>query len=216
MAKEKFDRSKPHVNIGTINYTDTLIDTAGQLVAEDDASADGESILLAMSAPASSSPETATVAFPFDTDFVFDPSTNGAAVSIDFQLDVMANMVDGTPDVNVSLAILQGGKAFVASRAGLPSVDGGDTAWSTLGQTGLVAADFLAADRTTSRVDFGQPFQFSYAFTSEYSGTALNVNLGLDNLLVEITTVPEPTTIALAAAMGASLLWRRWWGGNES
>jgi hypothetical protein len=43
----------------------------------------------------------------------------------------------------------------------------------------------------------------------------LSVDLGLDNMLVEITTIPEPTTIALAVAMGASLLWHRWWSGDE-
>ena len=156
------------------------------------------------------------MAFPFDSDFAFDPGTNGAAVSIDFQLDVLANIVSGTPDVDVTLAILQGGKAFVASPpGGTPSVDSGDTTWTHLSRSGLVEVEFRAADSTADRVDFSQPFQFGYAFTAEYASTGLNVDLGLDNLQVEITTVPEPTTIALACAMGASLLWRRWWSGDE-
>jgi len=216
MAKEKFDRSKPHVNIGTVNYTGTLVDTAGQLTAEDDASPDEESMVLTFSAPASSVPETATVAFPFDSDFVFDPNSSGPAVSIDFQLDVLANVLSGTPDVDITLAILQGGKSFVASRAGgSPSVDSGDTDWTNVGQTGLVANEFQAVDGGSDRVDFSQAFQFAYAFSGEYSSMALSVDLGLDNLHVEITTIPEPTTIALAFAMGASLLWHRWWNGDD-
>lgn len=215
MAKEKFVRDKPHVNIGTFNYTGTIVDTAGTLVAEDDASLDGESMVLTFGAPASSALETATVAFPFDSDFVFDPNTSEPAVSIDFQLDVLANAVSGTSQVDVTLAILQNGNSFLASRAGLPSVDSGDATWTPLGQSDLLASEFQAVDGGPDLVDFSQSFQFGYAFTGHYSTTALNVDLGLDNLLVEITTVPEPTTIALAFAMGASLLWHRWWNSND-
>ena len=216
MAKEKFERTKPHVNIGTLNYTEKLIDTAGQLTAEDDASADQESMVLTFSAPASSAPHTATVAFPFDTDFVFDPNSSGPALSIDFQLDVLANALSGTPQVDITLAILQSGKSFIASRAGgSPSVESGDTDWTNLGQTGLLADEFQAVDGGSDRVDFSQAFQFGYAFTGNYSSAALSVDLGLDNMLVEITTIPEPTTIALAVAMGAALLWDRWWHGDE-
>ncbi len=216
MAKEKFDRSKPHVNIGTINYTKILRDETGLLTAEDDASTDGESVVLTFSAPASSAPETATVAFPFDTDFVFDPNSSGPALSIDFQLDVLANALSGTPEVDITLALLQSGKSFIASRAGgSPSVDSGDTNWTNVGQSGLLADEFLAVDGGPDRVDFSQTFQFGYAFTGNYSATALSVDLGLDNMLVEITTIPEPTSIALAFAMGTALLWNRWWNGDD-
>jgi hypothetical protein len=156
------------------------------------------------------------VAFPFDTDFVFDPNSSGPAQSIDFQLDVLANALSGTPQVDITLAILQSGKSFIASRAGgSPSVESGDTDWTNLGQTGLLADEFQAVDGGSDRVDFSQAFQFGYAFTGNYSSAALSVDLGLDNMLVEITTIPEPTTIALAVAMGASLVWNRWWHGDE-
>lgn len=215
MAKEKFVRDKPHLNIGTLSFTKTLVDTAGQLTAEDDASTDEESMVLTFSAQASSAPQTATVAFPFDTDFVFDPNASGPADSIDFQLDVLTYALRGAPQVDVTLAILQDGESFLASRAGSPSVDSGDTNFTTLGQSDLMAGEFQAVDGGPHPVDFSQTFQFGYAFTGHYSTTALRVDLGLDNMQVEITTVPEPATIALAFAMGASLLWHHWWNGDD-
>lgn len=213
MAKEKFVRSKPHVNVGTIGQT--VLDTSGNLQV-DDSGSDTEgnlapSSVLTFSAPASSSSETATVAFPIDTDFVFDPNSSGPAVSIDFQFDVLTS-ISGTPEIDVTLAIVQGGKSFIASHVGgSPSVDNSTAAWATVGQTGLLPEEFSEVGGGPDRVDFGQPFQFGYAFTSHYSTTALSVELGLDNMQVEITTIPEPTTIALAFAMGAALLWHRWW-----
>ena len=83
-----------------------------------------------------------------------------------------------------------------------------------MGQTGLLPGEFSEVGGG-GRVDFSQPFQFGYAFTGDYSTTALSVELGLDNMHVEITTVPEPTTIAMVCAMGAALLWHRWWNGDE-
>lgn len=221
MAKEKFVRNKPHVNIGTTGYTKTLVDTAGQLtIGEDGAESSGNpapSSLLSMSAPMSSAPQTAIVAFPIDDYFRFDPISSGPALSIDFQLDVLPLAVGGTDHVDITLAILQDNEAFIVSRAGgSPSVDGAETDWTTLGQADLLPENFLPVDGGTERVDFNEPFQFGYAFTGEYSTTALAVELGLDNMQVEITTVPEPTSIAMAVAMGAALLWSRWWGGDEN
>lgn len=215
MAKEKFERTKPHVNVGTVNNTQTLLDETGQLTADDFEDAVGgnpsPSVLIEIDAPASSVPQSATVAYPIDTDFAFDPATNGAAVSLDFQLEVLPSSIVGTPDIDVSLAIIQG-EAFVATRVGspLPSVDGSEAEWTQLGMTGLRAEDFIAVDGDGDRPDFGRPFQFGYAFLGEYSTTALSVELGLDNMEVEITTVPEPNSIMLAATMGAAVLWNRW------
>jgi hypothetical protein len=220
MAKEKFERTKPHLNVGTIGHTQKLQDTAGQLTVDDSGSDTAgnpaPSSVLTFGAPVSSTPETATVGFPVDTDFVFDPNSSGPALSIDFQLDVLANTLSGTPQIDITMAILQDGKSFIASRAGgSPSVDSGDTNWINLGQTGFLANEFHAVGGGLDRVDFSQAFQFFYAFSGNYSTTALSVDLGLDNMLVEITTIPEPTSIALACAMGAALLWSRLWNGDD-
>ena len=215
MAKEKFERTKPHVNVGTVNNTQTLEDTSGQLVADDFGDETNgnplPSVDLNIDAPAASVPQTATVAYPIDNEFLFDPATNGAAVTLDFQLDVLPANVAGTTSVDITLAIIQG-EPFLATRPGgvLPSIDGTETEWTTLGLTGLQAEDFIPVDGDTDRPDFSRPFQFGYAFSGEYSTTALSVEVGLDNMEVEITTVPEPTSIALAAALGAAFWWNRW------
>jgi len=216
MAKETFDRSKPHVNVGT--NSSTVEDSSGLLLANDLAlSGDGNplpSSLLTFSAPASSSTETATVAFPIDTHFLFDPASSGDAVSLDFQLDVLSSVVGGASDVEIAFTIFQD-EPFLASRSA-GSVDGTETGWTTISQAGLQPQDFLAADGGPERPDFSRPFQFGYAFTGEYSSTALSVELGLDNMQVEITTVPEPSSILLAAAMGATLLWSRWFSNEDN
>ena len=212
MAKEKFVRDKPHVNVGTIGHTATLEDTALALSVDDLGSTIGgnpaPSSVLTFDAPASSFAERATVAFPIDEFFVFDPTSSGDAVSLDFQLDVLSSIVDGTPDVDIAFTILQDEPFVASSSAG--SVDGTETSWTTIGQTGLRVEDFMAVDGGPELPDFSRPFQFGYAFTGEYSTSALSVELGLDNMQVEITTVPEPSSIVLAAAMGVSLWCHRW------
>ena len=215
MAKETFDRSKPHVNIGN---TAILNDTSGSLTASDAASStvgsgDTDSSILMFDASSSLSNETASVAFPIDTFFVFDPSSSGDAVSIDFQLEILPTTVAGTSSVDVAFTIIQD-EPFVASRAA-GSIDGTETDWTSIGQSGLRLEDFQAVDGGPERPDFGRPFQFGYAFTGEYSTSALSVQLGIDNMHVEITTVPEPTSIALAVAMGISLWWNRWWCASD-
>lgn len=214
MAKENFERTKPHVNIG---HTATLEDSARALSVDDPGSeTEGNpapSSVLVFSAPATSSAETATVAFPVDDVFVFDPARSGDAVSFDFQLDVLPSTVDGTPDVEIAFAILQD-EPFIASRSA-GSIDGTESDWTTIGQGGLLVKDFIAVDGGPERPDFSRPFQFGYAFTGKYSTSALSVDLGLDNMFVEITTVPEPSSIMLALAMGVSLWWHRWCSGDE-
>jgi hypothetical protein len=218
MAKETFDRSKPHVNIGTIGHTSTFEDTAGALLVDDTGSETtgnpAPSSVLAFSAPASVSQQTASVAFPIDEYFVFDPTSSGIAESLSFQLDVLSSIVGGTSDVEIAFAIIQDEPFVAALSAG--SVDGTELDWTIISQTGLRVDDFIAVDGGPERPDFSRPFQFGYAFTGEYSSTALSVELGLDNMQVEITTVPEPSTILLAAAMGATLLWSRWFSTDEN
>lgn len=217
MAKETFDRSKPHVNIGTIGHTATFQDTANALFVEDTGSSTAgnpaPSSVLAFSAPASASAETASVAFPIDDVFVFDPASSGNALSIDFRLDIQSTLIAGSPEIEVAFAIVQD-EPFIATRSA-GSLDGTEIGWTTLDQTGLRLEDFVAVDGDADRPDFSRPFQFGYAFTGDYSTSALSVELGLDNMFVEITTIPEPTSLALALAMGATLVWHRWWNRDE-
>jgi hypothetical protein len=212
MAKEKFIRNKPHVNIGTLDFGAIVTDSFGQLSYHDDADSSdagrAPSMLVGFDAPGSSNLESAVVAFPIDSDFLFDPATNGPAISIDVDLEVLPQNILGTTQIDVSLAIIQG-ETFIAT-AGVQSLDGTETDWTTLVQRGLTANDFQAADGGPERPDFSQSFKFGYSFSGEYSSTALDVDLLLDNMTVEITTVPEPTTIGLALSLGAVFVWHRW------
>ena len=224
MAKEKFERTKPHVNVGTNNST--LEDTSGALlvsdsslpVGNDSGSEDAGASVISYSGPGSPTPSieyTASVAFPIDGDFQFDPNSSGPAEWIDFQLEVMPLNVVGTNEVEISLAILQG-ESYVFSRSGESlAIDGTETGWVPLGLSRALPSDFVEADGGGGQPDFSQPFQFGYSFTSEYTNSAIDVDLALDNMLVEITTVPEPTSLVLGAALGASLLWRRWWESDK-
>lgn len=221
MAKEKFERTKPHVNVGTIGHTQTVEDTSGQLAVEDLGSEttgnEAPSSQLIFNAPASSVPETAVVAFPIDDTFVFDPAISGAATSIDYEFDVAVNSLMGDTQLDVALAIIQDGNTFLSLRtAESPTIEVRDPRWTTRAQSGLTDQDFRQVGGDTARVDFSQPFQFGYAFTAEYSSTALNADLGLDNMGVTITTIPEPTSVLLAFAMGATLLWKRWRDGDDT
>lgn len=217
MAKETFERSKPHVNVGTIGHVHVVSDTSGLLTFDDDGSQtvgnDAPSSVVSFEAPMPSTVEFASIAFPIDDEWVFDPNSSGAAESIDFQLDVLPDNVLGTPEIEVTLAIVQG-ESFIATAAGAPTFDGSETDWTTLFQRNLRASDFEAADGGPERPDFSLPFQFGYAFSAEYS-TALDVDMYLDNMTVEITTIPEPTSWALAMSLGAALLWNRWFRSDE-
>ena len=85
-----------------------------------------------------------------------------------------------------------------------------DSLATNLVERDLTAADFQEADGGSGRPDFSQPFQFGYSFSGDYSSTALDVDLLLDNMTVEITTVPEPTSIGLGLSLGAAFVWHRW------
>ena len=212
MAKETFDRSKPHVNIGTVDFGQIATDTSGQLSYSDDVDPTDDFMLVGFDAPASLKSETAAVAFPIDTEFLYDPATSGPALSLDFEPDVISQNIPGTSHIEVSLAIVQD-EPFLAT--GTSFLDGTEIAWTTLVQRNLVADDFRPVDGGLQRPDFSQPFQFGYAFSGEYSSTALDVDLQLDNRTVEITTVPEPTTMGLAFSLGAAYVWHRWFGTKD-
>jgi hypothetical protein len=209
VAKETFDRSKPHVNIGTVSQIVT--DTSGQLtlggVGDELGGNPAPSTKLFFSAPGSGTPQSFAVAYPFDTDFVFDPAISGRGNSIDFQLDVLPTNVTGTANVQVTLAILQD-EVYLATGSGDLVSQGG--AWLTVGDTGLLARDFFEADGGPGQPDFGRVFQFGYAFMGDYASQGLDVELSVDNMNVGITTVPEPMSIAIMLILcGGALLCRR-------
>ena len=132
MAKETFDRSKPHLNVG--NNSQTVDDTSIILLVDDSGSItegnDAPSSVLTFSAPGSASAETATVAFPIDTDFLFDPNSSGPALSIDYSFDVTTS-ISGASELDVMLAIVQNGKSFLATRpTGSPTINNNTAPWA--------------------------------------------------------------------------------------
>jgi hypothetical protein len=96
-----------------------------------------------------------------------------------------------------------------------PSISGPATGWATLRAQGFTASDFQEVDGGLGHPDFGQPFQFGYALTSQTSTQPFHLELGLDNMTVEITTIPEPTSMFLALSLGAAFLWHRWRGDED-
>lgn len=220
MAKEKFERTKPHVNVGTIGHAQGVEGPAGLTVDTVESTSAGnppESYELSVDIPATSAPELATVVIPLDDDFFFRLET-GPAVSLDFSIDVLPATVEGTNDVDVSLAILQHSRFFLARPSSTfdpPSIDGEELQWTSLSAQDLTADEFDAVGGRVGHPDFSQPFQFGYALTSETSSAGQLLELGLDNMVVEITTIPEPSTIGLAVSLGAAYLWHRWRGDDD-
>ena len=202
----KGGKNKVEDTIGTLSIVDTVVDTVGN---------PPPSGLLVFTAPASSTTESWAVAFPIGDEFFYDPAEFGPAVSIDYQLDVLPAAVSGSSDVAITLAVLQDETFVLAPTANSPSVDGSETSWTTLGQTGLRAVDFDAISGSSNIPAFDRPFQFGYLFQGEYSTTGLSVELGIDNMEATINTIPEPTSIVVALAMGATVLWNRWWRNGE-
>ena len=195
------------------------IDTSGQVTLADSVDANignpAPSALLSFDAPLSSTLEYVVVAFPIGDEFLYDPIEFGPASSLDFALDVLAEPVAGTSQVDITLAILQNGFFVASPNPSTPSIDGTEGGWTHLSHTGFEARDFLAVDGSGAIPNFSEPFQFAYAFHASYSSTALSVNLRLDNMEATVNTIPEPTSLGLAIAMGAAVLWYRWWFGEE-
>ena len=192
-----------------------MIDSSGQLTSVHSVSptegAPPPSAVLAFDAPASSAIEQWAVAYPIDDEFVYDPLEFGPAVSIDMQLDVSPNAIGGTSHVNITLALIQDEPFIITPTAESPIVDATTSPWSTLSQTGLQASDFEAVDGGPEIPDFGRPFQFGYLFSGDYSTSGLTVELGIDNMEATVNTIPEPSSITLALAMGTAVLWHRIW-----
>jgi hypothetical protein len=130
-------------------------------------------------------------------------------------LDVLAEPVAGASHVDITLAVLQGDFFIAAPNPSTPSVDGMEGGWTRVSHTGFEARDFLAVDGSGRVPDFSDPFQFSYAFHANYQSTALSVDLRLDNMEATVNTIPEPTSIGLVLAMGAAVLWHRWWNDED-
>jgi hypothetical protein len=201
------------VNVGTIGHI--AQDTSGLLEMQARGSEDignpAPSTLLSLAAPPSSSLEMAAVVHGFDDEFVFD-AMRGAATSIDFQVDVLPQLIVGAADLHVSLAIWQE-EAFLAPAAGgaIPGGAAADT-WLTISGSGLSPADFMPVAGGDRRPDFDRPFQFGISYSADYAATGLDVEIAIDNTFVEITTVPEPTSVVLVVTLGVSLVWQRIFG----
>jgi hypothetical protein len=209
VAKENFQRTKPHVNVGTVSQIVT--DTSGQLTYSGNGDQVGgnpaPSTQLFFSAPGSGSPQSFAVAYPFDTDFVFDPAVSGRLDSMDMYIDILPTQITGTANIEVTLAILQD-EVYIADGSGGSVTQGGG--WLTIGDTGLVASDFFEADGGSGQPDFGRTFQFGYAFMGDYSTQALDVELSVDNMNVGLTTVPEPMAMMVMLLLcGGALMCRR-------
>lgn len=125
---------------------------------------------------------------------------------------MLPQVLEGTSQTHVTFALLQD-EPFVARAAGRPVSS--SAGWVRVSDGGLRPADFSSVDGNTNRPDFSRPFQFGYALTSQYSEGGLDVEIGIDNMRVEITTVPEPTSIVLALSLGVGLLVGRWWRGTD-
>ena len=169
------------------------------------------SAALTFAGPATGIEEYVVVAFPIGDEFVYDPIEFGPATSLDFDLDVLAQPVAGASHIDITMAVVQGELFLAAPNPSTPTVDGTEGAWLTISHTGFQARDFMATDGSGASPDFSEPFQFAYAFHANYATTTLSVDLRLDNMEATVNTIPEPTTIGLAMAMGASFLWHRWW-----
>ena len=195
MARVKFPRDKPHINTGS--NSQSVEDTSGGRLFSVDAESTGDgnpapSSTLDFSAPGGADSQLARVAFPIDSEFQYDPTTFGAVEFIDAELDILSSTLDGTDQVEVSLVVFQRDTFYLADRTPLPIIDSVRPDWQTIEIRGLEHDDFIATGGT-AHPDFSQPFQFGYGFSAEYSTSALQVNLGLDNMLFELTTVPEPS-----------------------
>ena len=196
------------------------IDTSGQATladgVDDLAGNPPPSHVLQINAPASSSTEHVVAAFPIGDEFAYDPIEFGPATSLEFSLDVLAEAVIGTSHVDVTLAVLQDDFFIAPPNPSTPFVNGSEGGWTRLSHSGFEARDFVSVNGDGSVPDFAAPFQFAYAFHSDYSTTALSVDLRLDNMEATVNTVPEPCTgVFVAMALGASVLWRHFWHEDE-
>ena len=110
MAKEKFERTKPHVNVGTIGHVQQIDGPAGLTFDSTESTVTGnppESYLLTIEATSAFASEPTTVVIPIDDEFFFRLGT-GPAESIEFSIDVLPQVFTGSGDLDVSLGILQG------------------------------------------------------------------------------------------------------------
>lgn len=197
----KGGKNKPIDTSGQLTLTDSVDETLGN---------PPPSAVLTFEAPTTGTEEYAVVAFPIGDEFVYDPIEFGPATSLDFAIDVLVEPVAGASHVDITLAVLQGEFFVAAPNTSTPYVDGMEGGWTRFSHTGFESRDFLAVDGSGLAPDFSEPFQFAYAFHTNYLSTALSVELRLDNMEAIVNTIPEPTSLGLAMAMGATVLWHRW------
>jgi hypothetical protein len=202
----KGGKNKPVDTSGQVTMTDSVDESVGN---------PPPSAMLTFDAPATGTEEHVVVAYPIGDEFMYDPIEFGPATSLDFALDVLAEPAAGASHVDITLAVLQGDFFVASPNLSTPYVDSTEGGWIRISHTGFEARDFLAVDGSDAVPDFSEPFQFGYAFHANYSSAALSVDLRLDNMEATVNTIPEPISLGLAMAMGATMLWHRWWYGED-
>ena len=125
---------------------------------------------------------------------VYDPGNQGPIASIITSANLRA-----TGNIPYRPLIFQGGNYFY----GLWAMGVDSTTWTpfAFGTNVLTQARFIGVGAANSlRPDFsaaGQPIQFGFMVDHGTTFSPRNSDLGVDNWVVTITTVPEPTAYAL-------------------
>jgi PEP-CTERM motif len=139
--------------------------------------------------------------------FSYNPGTQGDIISIDASADkdITLSVPPDPSNVfgNAFRPVIEQDGTFYLAGIGGPNFTGGSTGYLTLGQTGLVASDFVSFDFTTglfgtANPNFdGDPMLFGLAQGISFAGP-ISVEADYDNLSFVVHT-PEPSTFLLLA-----------------
>jgi hypothetical protein len=166
-----------------------------------------------------------------NTTFSYDPATQGAINSISASVD--KDLTSSYPGSSSSVIgntfrplIEQDGIYYLAAIAGPGISSGMTTGYNTIGQTGLVAADFVEFDPATDTFLAGSPnfdgdtmlFGLGQVFgLPEAPGAPSSLTADYDNLKL-VVSAPEPSSLLLMA-LGLAALFavaRKPWAGRLS
>ena len=112
------------------------IDTSGQTTLTDSVDINAgnppPSAVLSIDSPATGIEEYVVAAYPIGDEFVYDPVEFGPATSLDFALDVLAEPLAGSSQVDITMAVLQGDFFVAEPDSSTPYVDGAEGGWTRL------------------------------------------------------------------------------------